>query len=153
MGYLILSIESSYFLGISNLQFLFWPSGTNSSCISITWERLTRIYSHTSLFSCYFPTLFILSLFLITLTFLPLPNIPYMFNLIYTNTIYIFNSIALIHHPLSFFLLQSPYKSLPNPIPRNYFPPSPIFHSNKLSVFIFRNLRTNKISYLQVFLP
>ena len=128
MGYLILSIESSYFLGISNLQFLFWPSGTNSSCISYYLRG-----AYTYLLS-YLPPLLllsiplILSLFLITLTFLPFPSIPYMFNLICTDTLYIFNSITLIHHPSIFFLLQSPYKTLPNLIPRNYFPPSPIFH-------------------------
>ena len=127
MGYLILFIESSLFLGIRNLQFLFWPSRTNSFCISISWEGLTRIYSHTSLLSCYFPILFILSLFLITLTFLPLPYIPHMFNLIYKYHFYIFNSIALNITP-QVFLLQSPYKALLNLVPGNYFPPSPIFH-------------------------
>ena len=113
MGYLILFIESSLFLGIRNLQFLFWPSRTNSFCISISWEGLTRIYSHTSLLSCYFPILFILSLFLITLTFLPLPSIPYMFNLICAKTSYIFNSITLIHHPSIFFFAPVPLQNPP----------------------------------------
>ena len=114
MGYLILSIESSYFLGISNLQFLFWPSETNSSCISYYLRG-----AYTYLLS-YLPPLLllsillILSLFLITLTFLPLPSIPYMFNLICTNTLYIFNSITLIHHSSIFFYSSPPTK--PSPI-------------------------------------
>ena len=138
MGYLILFIESSLFLGIRNLQFLFWPSRTNSFCISISWEELTRIYSHTSLLSCYFPILFILSLFLITLTFLPLPYIPRMSNLIYKYHFYIFNSIALNITPQIFFT-PVPLQIPPHPIPGKYFPRSTIFHSNKYSVFIFRN--------------
>ena len=124
-----------------------WPSETNSSCISITWERLTRIYYHTSLLSCYFPILFILSLFLITLTFLPLLSIPYMFNLIYTNILYIFNSITLIHHSSNFFYSSPPTK----PSPILYLEITSRHHQfsiNKFSVFIFRDLRTNKISYL-----
>ena len=63
-----------------------------------------------------------------------------MFNLIYTNTIYIFNSIALIHHPLSFFYSSPPT----NPSPILYLEITSRHHQFSIAIsFLF--------SYLEIF--
>ena len=90
----------------------------------------------------------ILSLFLITLTFLPFPSIPYMFNLICTNTLYIFNSITLMHHPSIFFYSSPPTK----PSPILYLEITSRHHQFPLTIsFLFSYLEIFKLTRFLIF--
>ena len=63
-----------------------------------------------------------------------------------------FNPTSSSPSALKFFPHFPTYQTLPSPMPENYFPHSPVFPNNKFSVFMFRDLQTNKISYVQVYL-